>query len=147
VFALAAALAAIPKWLAGDPSAVPRQAQLVIASTCLSGDTVPAGAACVLEAFSPEHVLASFSSGADDGVVSLFADWSDPEWQGVKRFLPKDHAVSTVVLTEEPEIAVYALRAENRSCAVFPASLAELQPLVRIFQSFRGLATAYGLKV
>jgi hypothetical protein len=88
--------------------------------------------------------MASFSGG-QGGVISLFADWSDQEWRAVKRFLPEGAPVSTVVLTEEPDITMEALRMENRSCAVFPASMAELQPLIRIFTSFRGLAAAHGL--
>lgn len=145
MFALAAALAAVPAWIAGKSPVLPQTAQLVIAGTCCTGDVVPAGSACVLEAFSPDHVMASFSNGRDDGVISLFADWSLHEWLAVKRFLPEGHAVSTVVLTEEPETAVAALRGANRSCAVFPASMAELEPLVRIFKNFRGLAAAHGL--
>lgn len=99
----------------------------------------------MLEAVSPDHVLASFSSHTGEGVISLFADWTLQEFHTVKRFLPSGHTVSTVVLTDEPELAVSALRTSDRTCAIFPASLADLQPLVRIFANFRSLATSYGL--
>lgn len=145
MFAVAAALVDLPARLIRRAPATPPAAQLVIASTCSAGDIMPAGTACVLETFSPDHVMASFRSGPDDGVVELFADWSAHEWQKVKRFFPDGHAVSTVVLTDEPEVAVRTLKGAGRTCAVFPASLNELEPLVRIFRNFRGLAAAHGL--
>ncbi len=137
--------ATVPAWLAGRNGSLPRTAQLVIAGTRRSGDFMPAGSACVLETYSPEHVMASFRNGPDDGEVALFADWSTQDWLTVKRFLPEGHAVSTVVLTEEPERAVHALKEARGACAVFPAHLAELEPLVRIFRNYRGLAAAHGL--